>query len=80
MRIGNVQYLTTSFGNIYKGTSTDTKPTSNVPLYSMFHELDTGDHFYFDGEEWKKMNGSGGGGVVLPTDIARSEERRVGKV
>lgn len=39
----------------YVGKSTDTKPTVNVEVNSIFLELDTGNFYYFDGEEWKKL-------------------------
>ena len=42
----------------YSGLSSDTKP-SNVPVNTLFLELDTGDFYYFDGEDWEKV-GSGG--------------------
>lgn len=41
----------------YKGLSTDTKPTDDVGVNSMFLELDTGDFYYFDGESWNKVGG-----------------------
>lgn len=40
----------------YKGLSTDDKPT-NAGVNSLFLELDTGDFYYFDGEEWAKIGG-----------------------
>ena len=40
----------------YKGLSTDTKPT-NCAVNSIFLELDTGDFYYFTGEEWAKIGG-----------------------
>lgn len=40
----------------YKGLSTDAKPTS-CAVNSIFLELDTGNFYYFDGEEWKKIGG-----------------------
>ena len=40
----------------YKGLSTDEKPTS-CAINSIFLELDTGDFYYFDGEEWHKIGG-----------------------
>ena len=40
----------------YMGLSTDTKPT-NVGANTLFLELDTGDFYYFDGEEWLKVGG-----------------------
>lgn len=40
----------------FKGLSTDDKPT-NCGINSLFLELDTGDFYYFDGEEWNKIGG-----------------------
>lgn len=39
----------------YRGLSTDTKPTEDIPLYATFLEMDTKDVFYFDGTEWQVM-------------------------
>lgn len=43
------------------GLSTDTKPTEvhhfPVGVNSLFLELDTGDFYYFDGENWQKVGG-----------------------
>ena len=47
----------------YQGLSDDTKPTENVGINALFLELDTGDFYYFDGEDWQKVGGSGGGGL-----------------
>ena len=48
-------------GRIYKdqfvGLSTDTKPTEDIETNSIFLELDTGDFYYFDGEDWSKVGG-----------------------
>ena len=41
----------------YKGESTDTKPTENVAVNSIFFELDTGDFYYFNGTAWAKIGG-----------------------
>lgn len=41
----------------FMGLSTDTKPTEGVGVNSLFLELDTGDVYYFDGEEWAKVGG-----------------------
>ena len=38
------------------GLSTDDKPT-DVKVNTMFLELDTGDFYYFTGEEWAKIGG-----------------------
>ncbi len=38
------------------GLSTDEKPNS-ISENTLFLELDTGDVYYFDGEEWKKVGG-----------------------
>jgi len=40
----------------YKGLSTDTKPT-HCAVNSLFLELDTGNIYYFDGENWQKVGG-----------------------
>ena len=40
----------------YKGLSADTKPT-DCGVNSIFLELDTGDFYYFDGDEWQKIGG-----------------------
>ena len=45
----------------YAGKSTDTKPT-DVEVNTIFHALDTGKHYYFDGSDWNEMPNSGGGG------------------
>lgn len=37
-----------------KGLSEDTKPTENIAVNSMFLELDTGNFYFFTGEEWRK--------------------------
>ena len=43
----------------FKGLSTDTKPSTwqgnNIEVNSLFLELDTGDFYYFDGEDWNKV-------------------------
>lgn len=39
----------------YVGLSTDTKPTENVEVNSLFLELDTGDFYYFNGMTWQKV-------------------------
>ena len=41
----------------YSGISDDDKPTEGVGVNSLFLELDTGDFYYFDGEEWQKVGG-----------------------
>lgn len=38
------------------GLSTDEKP-EGVSKNTLFLELDTGDFYYFDGTEWKKVGG-----------------------
>lgn len=47
----------------YKGLSKDDKPT-DCAANSLFLELDTGDFYYFTGEEWAKVGAgaSDGGG------------------
>ena len=39
-----------------KGLSTDVKPT-DVEVNTIYLELDTGDFYYFDGENWNKIGG-----------------------
>ena len=44
----------------FKGLSTDTKPTGEfggkeIAVNSLFLELDTGDFYYYDGEDWNKI-------------------------
>lgn len=41
----------------YMGLSTDTKPTEGVYINTIFLELDTGDFYYFDGENWQIIGG-----------------------
>lgn len=40
----------------YMGLHDDDKPT-DVAVNSLFLELDTGDFYYFDGDEWQKIGG-----------------------
>lgn len=40
-----------------EGTSQDTKPLEGIGANSKFYELDTGDTYYFDGEDWSKIGG-----------------------
>lgn len=39
----------------FSGESTDTKPTENIPVNSLFLELDKKETYYFDGTTWKKV-------------------------
>jgi len=43
----------------FSGLSTDTKPSAYegrvIEVNSLFLELDTGDFYYFDGEDWSKV-------------------------
>ena len=41
----------------YIGLSTDDKPTENVVVNSLFFEADTGDFYYYTGDEWSKVGG-----------------------
>lgn len=41
----------------YMGLSTDTKPTEDISVNTLFLELDTGDFYYFDGTDWAKVGG-----------------------
>ena len=40
----------------YRGLSADTKPTSNIPLYSTFIEMDTQNIYYWNGTNWQVMD------------------------
>ena len=40
----------------YRGDSTEDKP-EEVPVNSKFLELDTGNEYYYTGEEWAKIGG-----------------------
>ena len=40
-----------------EGISDDDKPTEGIGVNSKFHELDTGDTYYFTGEDWAKIGG-----------------------
>lgn len=42
------------------GVSTDTKP-DEAEQNQIFHELDTNDFYYFDGENWSKVGGDTNG-------------------
>lgn len=47
--------------NDYKGLSTDQKPVTGVAINALFLELDTGDFYYFTGDEntpWAKVGGA----------------------
>ena len=60
--------MVTMKGNngIYEGLSTDTKPT-DVPVNTLFHELNTDTFYFWDGENWTENPHSGGSGFE-PTD------------
>lgn len=45
---------------VYHGTHDDTKP-EDVPVNSLFEELDTGETYYFTGETWSKVGGENAG-------------------
>ena len=48
----------TNLPNTYKefsGLSTDSKPTENIGVNSLFYELNTKKVFYFDGTTWKEI-------------------------
>lgn len=40
----------------YRGMSTDDKP-AEADVNALLLEVDTGDFYYFDGEEWHKVGG-----------------------
>ena len=41
----------------FEGTSQDNKPEEKIGVNSKFHELDTGDVYYWTGEAWAKVGG-----------------------
>ena len=45
-----------------EGKTTDTKPTENIGANSKFFELDTGDEYYFDEDDWSKVGAENQGG------------------
>ena len=48
----------TNLPNTYKefsGLSTDSKPTTNIGVNSLFYELNTKKVYYFDGTTWKEV-------------------------
>lgn len=45
----------------YEGNSNDVKPT-DVPVNTIFRELDTNCKYYYTGEAWVEIPGGGGGG------------------
>lgn len=42
----------------YMGLSTDSKPTSDVEVNTLFLELDTGAFYYFNGTSWNLVGGN----------------------
>lgn len=40
-----------------EGVHDDEKPTEDIGVNSKFYELDTGDTYYFTGEDWAKVGG-----------------------
>ena len=44
------------------GLKDDEKPTEDVEINTIFHELDTKDDYYFTGETWAKVGGAAAGG------------------
>ncbi len=45
------------------GTSTDTKPTTGVPIGSTFYETDTARNYIYDGTNWEIRVGGGNIGI-----------------
>jgi hypothetical protein len=41
-----------------EGVSDDEKPEEGIGVNSKFHELDTGDTYYWTGEAWAKVGGT----------------------
>lgn len=44
-------------GSDYIGLSGDQKPTTDIPVNTLFLELDTGCLFYFNGTTWLEVGG-----------------------
>ena len=42
----------------YTGLSTDSKPTANIEVNSIYLELDTGNFYFFNGTTWQKVGGA----------------------
>ena len=59
MAVTNLGFPNGENGNLmqFAGLSTDTKPTEGIAENSLFLELDTGDVYYFGGEDWAKVGG-----------------------
>ena len=57
MAITNKLSHTTDYVEL-EGVNDDDKPTEGIGVNSKFHELDTGDVYYFDGETWNKVGGA----------------------
>lgn len=41
--------------NSYRGLSTSVKPTTNIPLYSTYLEMNTSNIYYWNGTSWVVM-------------------------
>ena len=54
----------------FKGISTDTKPTQNVPAMSEFIETDTGDKYEYSGTSWNKTGTDGAAHVTTVSSAA----------
>ena len=59
MAITNMGYPNGASGARFDfiGLSSDSKPTENIEVNSLFFELDTGDAYYYTGESWAKVGG-----------------------
>ena len=53
----------------FKGLSTDTKPTQNVPAMSEFIETDTGNKYEYSGTSWNKISTDGAAHVIRLDEI-----------
>jgi len=56
---------------IYEGTTNDSKPTTNIEVNTLFHELDTNKWYYFTtSSTWVEVpnTGGGGGSSFTPTE------------
>lgn len=56
---------------IYEGTTNDSKPTTDIEVNTLFHELDTNKWYYFTtSSTWVEVpnTGGGGGSSFTPTE------------
>lgn len=72
MAIGSIS-SPSAITQLFRGLSTDAKPTQNVEPFALFFESDTDDVYEFGGTTWKKKVAAGG----LKTILADSDGNTV---